>query len=181
MSTVQDIAEEFLLNTRKSLKNREKLLRKSLRDIESISHAEIEKVVQDVFQNDQFLKAQLELSSEYKRRKFVQQNMTYVGPKEVVLNPEEVGKGMKKEVLHYVPIDETIKNLLEDPSFNKMLAMKPVNRAAGNKLVDVKDGSVYRHSDFFQQNPEAFSIIMYSDAVELKGRHQIVKPAYLGT
>ena len=112
MSTVQDIADEYLANTKKSLENREKLLRKSLSDIQSLSQADIEKVVSDVIQNDQFLKAQLELSSEYKRRKFIQANMIYVGPQEVVLNQEDVAKGFKKHCLHYVPIGESIRNIL---------------------------------------------------------------------
>ena len=167
-TTVQEISEEYMSNTRKSLENREKLLRKSLSSIPSIDQADIEKVVKDVIQNDKFLKAQISLNSEYKRTKFIQENMSYVGPCEIVLNKEAVQQGRRKEVLHYVPITDSVKNLLEDPSLNKMFAMKPFQRTSDNRIKDLKDGSVFKQSEFLQGNPEAYSIILYSDAVEIK-------------
>ena len=46
--------------------------------------------------------------------------------------------------------------------------MKPVQRSSNNRIKDLKDGSVFKQSEFFQENPEAYSIILYSDAVEIK-------------
>ena len=105
-TTVTDIADEYLSNTRKSLKQREFLLRNSLKSIPNISQLDIEKIVLDVLGNDNFLNAQIALKSEYKRTKFVQENMQYVGPDEIVLNEEEIKQGKKKDVLHFVKISE---------------------------------------------------------------------------
>ena len=167
-TTVTDIAEEYLANTKKSLKQREILLRNSLKSIPNISQNDVEKIVLDVLGNDNFLKAQIALNSEYKRTKFVQENMNYVGPDEIVLNEEEIKQGKKKDVLHFIKISESVKTLLEDPSLNKMMALSSASRSSEAKIRDLKDGSSYKENLFFVNNPDAYSILLYSDAVELK-------------
>ena len=171
-ATVTEIAEEYLSNTQKSLKNREVLLRKSLQSIAQISENDIEKVVKEVLVNDKFLLAQSNLNSEYKRTKFVQEKMQYVSPVEIILNEDEVRLGKKKDVLHYIPLTHSIKVLLEDPSLNKMLALNTGGSKNNGKICDVKDGTAYRENIFFKENPDAYSILLYSDAVELKGSRQ---------
>ena len=37
-----------------------------------------------------------------------------------------------------------------------------------NKLHDLKDGSLYNTDSYFQENPEAYAMILYSDGVEIK-------------
>ena len=171
-ATVTEIAEEYLSNTRKSLKSREVLLRKSLQSLPQISESDIEKVVREVLVNDKFLTAQTNLNSEFKRTKFVQEKMQYVSPVEIVLNEDEVRRGEKKDIYHYVPLTHSIKVLLEDPSLNKMLALNAGKSKYDGKIYDVKDGTAYRENVFFKENPDAFSILLYSDAVELKGSRQ---------
>ena len=122
MSTVQEIAQEFLMNTRKSIENRKSLLRKSLSKFKEISQSEVEGIVSGI-EDDSFLNAQLKLDTVYKRTKYIKENMTYVRPEEIVLNKTEVDQGKKKECLHYVPMDKSLQALLEDPSFNQMMAM----------------------------------------------------------
>ena len=169
-STVQDIALEYLSNTKKALDRREILLRKSLSNVGGMSQEDIDKVVKDVNENDPFMNAQLSLNSEYKRKKYIQENMCYVPPQEIVLNKDEVKQGCKKEVMHYVPLTETFKTLLEDSSMIRMLKMKPVERnlSEERKLYDVKDGSVYCTNEFFKSNPDAYTAMLYSDGVEIK-------------
>ena len=167
VSTVKLIAEEYLLNSRKSLERREKLLRQSLGRIGGISEADIEKVVQDVTVNDPFISAQLKLNSEYKLKKYIQENMCYIQPQEIVLNKKEVKNGKKKEVLHYIPIDETFKALLEDHSMIKMMKMRSA-LTGEEKLYDVKDGSLYHNNEYFKANPDSYTAMLYSDGVEIK-------------
>lgn len=168
VSTVTQIADEYLSNTRKSLEHRQKLLRKSLGSVQGICQADIEKVVKEVFENDMFLNAQMCLNTEYKRNKYIRENMRYVAPEEIVLNEEEVKLGKKKEVIHYVSMSESLKALIEDPTTIKMMAMKTSRQAFDHKISDLKDGSVYSKNGYFRENPDAFSAIVYSDAVELK-------------
>ena len=165
-STIQDICEEYILNTKKSLKMREKALVKSLKDRTDLSNTDIDKIVSDVMENDEVLNAQIKLNTEYKRLKFVQESPSYVGPIEILLNKSEVQAGMKKDVLHYVPIVDSFKTLVQDTSFNKMVSMK--KRRNDTKVRDMKDGTVFHNSEYFQSNPEAFAALLYSDAVELK-------------
>ena len=94
--------------------------------------------------------------------------MRYVAPEEIVLNEEEVKLGKKKEVIHYVSMSESLKALIEDPTTIKMMAMKTSRQAFDHKISDLKDGSVYSKNGYFRENPDAFSAIVYSDAVELK-------------
>merc|ERR1712096_528117 len=119
---------------------------------------------------------------EYKRNKFIQEKMSYVAPKEILLNKIEVEEGKKKEVLHYVPITESFRTLLEDSSMIKMLAMKRAKSASIEKVCDLKDGSVYSNNEYFKSNPDAFPGLIYSDGVEIKnplgaakGRYKIVQ------
>ena len=88
----------------------------------------------------------------------------------MTLNKEEVRLGSKKDVYHYIPIISSIKTLLQDESFNKMIASN-YHPPQEDKIVDLKDGSLYKKSNFFRGSPDAFSILLYSDAVELKGLH----------
>ena len=183
-STIQEISEEYLLNTKKSLERREKALRKSLNNIKDLSQTDIEKIVTDVIENDAFLNAQQKLNTEYKRSKFIQESRSYVSPKEILLNKAEVQRGEKKDVLHYVPITESFKTLVQDPSFNEMVAMRKAD-ITNEKIRDIKDGSVYKNSEYFNENPEALTAILYSDGVEMKnplgaarGTYKIVQVFY---
>ena len=49
-------------------------------------------------------------------------------------------------------------------------------------MKDVKDGELYKTNPFFQQNPEAFTMMLYSDAIELvnplgagRGKHKVIQ------
>ena len=164
-TTVTDIATEYLQNAKKSMENRKKILRKSLNRTE-MNPGEIERIVDDV-ENDAFLRAQMKLDSEYKRTKYVRENMKYIAPVEVLLNKEDVKRGEKKEVFHYVSVVETFRNILEDPSFIKMKSMEIIENQE-DKFQDLKDGSNFVENKFFKSNPGAYAAILYSDALELK-------------
>ena len=66
MNTVQEIAEEYLSNTKQSLEELDKRLRSSLSKISTLTAADVDKVVTEVVWQDRFLLAQEELNTEYK-------------------------------------------------------------------------------------------------------------------
>ena len=183
VSTVREIAAEFFGQSLRSGQDREALLRRSLSQIPNMNPKLLEEILKENTK-DPFLKAQEELSSEDKRNKFMEENFQYVKPREIILNKEETKYGVKKEVVHYIPIIEAFKVLVEDKSFIHALE----NAAEEDKLEekelikDVKDGLIYKRNNYFRENPEAFAILMYSDGVELtnplasgKGKHKIVQ------
>lgn len=93
----------------------------------------------------------------------------YVEPTEVRLGPD------KKCSFQYVSIIDTICTIVQDRGFTRE---KP---SQDGMLRGVRDGTAYAENTFFEKNPDAFTIEMYSDAVELsnplgasKGKHKIV-------
>ena len=183
VSTVREIAAEFFSQSLRSVQDREAVLRRSLSKIPNLHPSILEEILIENTK-DPFLKAQEELSSEYKRNKYMEENFHYVKPREIVLNKEETKSGAKKEVVHYVPIIEAFKVLIEDKSFIRAIEnAAEEDKLEDNDLIeDVKDGLIYKQNNYFQENPEAFAIMMYSDGVELtnplasgKGKHKIVQ------
>ena len=185
-STVQDIAEEYFQNSKKSQEIREKKLRESLSGVPNLTENEANKIIRDVIEDDFFLKAQEKLNTQYKRTKFVQDEMQYVAPVEILLNKSEVDKGQKKDVIHYVPLEAAVKNLLEDKSSLQMFERernKPPKESG--KIADIQDGSLLKSNKFFQENPKALGFLFYSDGVELKnplgaarGTYKVVQVFY---
>ena len=165
-TTVQDIADEYYENTKKAKITKEKALRQSLGKISSISQDSIDDIVKEVLDEDCFLKAQEQLQTQYKRTKYVRENMQYVAPIEILLNKSEVKRGEKKDVIHYIPLIDTIKNLLEDRSVIKMLENYKSDKKS--VIADIMDGSCYKSNPFFQDNENTMGLILYSDGVELK-------------
>ena len=188
VKTVTTIAEEYLQNSLKSSSVREQKLRKSLESLPNITELQVDTIVKESIHDDDYLKAQQDLSSAFKRNKFVQDNFHYVPPQEYVLNPEEVKRGARKDVIHYVDVKDSFKTLLEDKSLVEVLKCeknKARVRDSSEVLRDFCDGSAYRDNPFFRNNPGAFAAHFYSDAVELsnplgwaKGRHKVVQVFY---
>ena len=166
-STIKIIAEEYIKSYSKSNKSKEKVLRKSLGQIPGISEADIKKVLDDVHSDDQFLEAQSKLDTDYKMKQFLKEKFIHVSPIEIVLNPKAVkNKTESKAVIHYVPIIDAFKNLIQDPSFIDVMECN-VQNSDTETLKDVKDGHLYRNNPFFKNNPSAYTMMIYSDAIEL--------------
>ena len=167
-TTVQDIADEYFLNTTKAQRVREKKLRNSLQETRSISQEEVDKIVELVIEDDFFLKAQKHLNTDYKRSKYIKENMQYVGPIEILLNKTEVEKGEKKDVIHYIPLQEALKNLMQDGSVIKMFGTEKVGASKEGVIADITDGSLYKSNPFFRDNEDSMGLVLYSDGVEIK-------------
>ena len=164
-TTIKIISDEYLKNYKKSNVVKAERLKKSIEEVAGLTETETMKVIDDFQSNDPFLEAQMKLDTDYKRTKFIRDHFTYVSPQEIVLNPKAVKeRNAKKSVMHYVPIVETFKNLIQDPSFCKVVENNIVSKST---LSDVKDGDLYKNNHYFQQNPEAYVMMLYSDAIEL--------------
>jgi hypothetical protein len=82
--------------------------------------------------------------------------------------------------MHYVSVIESFKNLIQDSSF---LAMEERNIVPElETLGDVKDGELYKQNPFFMANPSAYTMMLYSDAIELvnplgagRGKHKVIQ------
>lgn len=167
-STVQAIAEEYLAIAIKSQNMWVCKLRSNLERLGKLNQDDIKTIVDDLRESDQFLQAQQNLNTQYKRNKYVKENMKFVDPIEITLNESEVRKGAKKEVFHYVPVVDSLRVLLEDKSFNKLMANKQINSAVKDDRVnDITDGSLVKNNVFFQTYTDAYGLHFYSDAVEI--------------
>lgn len=124
--------------------------------------------------NNPFLRLQQEFSSAYKIDKFVKSHSKYISPVTIKLPPSPEG------LVHnfqYVPVTELVKGICSEPGFQPAV-QTPVESCV---LHDVKDGAAWRNNPYFQSNPDALSIILHSDEVELcnplgpsKGKHKIL-------
>jgi hypothetical protein len=92
------------------------------------------------------------------------------------IEPTEIRLGSENKcTFQYISIIDTISNIIQDPSFSQE------NPSEDGMLRGVKDGSVYAENNFFQENKDALTIEIYSDAVELanplgasRGKHKIL-------
>ena len=182
-STIKIMGDEYLKNYEESNQFKVKVLRESLEKIPKITPQEIQRVIDDVQSNDPFYLAQQKLNTEFKRKEFLKDNFVHVSPVEIVLNPKDVReKNSKKAVVHYIPIIETIKNVVQDPTFLSVVEGREVVQDQSSSLKDVKDGDLYRHNSYFKDNPEAMTLMLYSDAIEVvnpigagRGKHKVIQ------
>ena len=180
-SIVQIIGEQYLKNYLQANHSKTASLRKSLEKNENNSEPEILRVINDFQSQDLFLSAQNKLDTEYKRTKVLKQNFNYVAPLEIILNEKEVKENKAtKSVMHYIPIIESIRNLVEDPTFNYVLEKNVTEN--GSTLGDVKDGELFKKNAYFRKHPEALTLMLYSDAIEVvnplgagRGKHKVIQ------
>ena len=168
VSTVNIIAKEYYQLSLKAVLRRDQVLKSALVAHSQLDQTTVDAIISDVAANDPFVSAQEDLLTEHRRQLFLSNHFKIVKPVEIVLNANEVRLGGKKDCFHYVPILESIKVLIEDESFNEAIAAQ-MNEIYDKRttLRDVKDGGAYKENAYFQENPDAYSILLYSDAVEL--------------
>ena len=175
-STIQIVVNEFITNVKTSMKRVEQVLKNSLNSLVPVEKSE--KVIADVCGEDPCLAALSLLDTEYKRIKNIQTNAWYVAPKEIVLNREQIRYGESKDSYHYVPIVESFKTLINDVSFKKMRTHESIEDICHGKYNDVKSGKHYKSNKYFNEHPDAYTLMLYSDAVEIKNPLGSAKGTY---
>ena len=146
---------------------REQKLRAALSCLPNLSEQQIEEVVGKTIHEDEYLQAQAELSTEFKRIKFISEHFKYIPPVGIILNKEEVKNGGKPDYVHYIPVIESFKSLMEDESLFSVLNQEREKTQDGNIINDLRDGIAFQDSALFKSNPGAFAAHFYSDAVEV--------------
>ena len=180
-STIQIIIQEFLCLLKKSQEMKIKKLSKLLND-ENVAQNIISKV-QNLCENDEIISAHHKLDSSWKRERFMLNNFDVVLPEEIILNKKGISEGEKKESFQYVPLEKSMKVLLQDPTYLKV--MEDVRNRDVSKpgvLEDIKDGNNYQNTKYFQDNPQAKCGLIYSDAIEVvnplgagRGKYKLVQ------
>jgi hypothetical protein len=124
-------------------------------------------------ENNPLVALQEEFTSSYKRERFVANSPGYIPPREIKLPPDSSGA---VRTFQYVPITELVKAIVSDPGF---LPATPSQR--DDVIHDVKDGSAWHSNPYFQENKNAFSLLLYSDELEIcnplgpaKGKQKIL-------
>ena len=181
--TMQAIALEYLAQSLKSLEQRKVKLTETLMKLPNIHKDQVDEIVREVFEDDKMINSQKELDTNYKRNKYIMENFKYVAPHEIILNQSDVNRGLPKDVIHYIPVCEAFKALVEDPTMINILQTD--KEKSGRKvdvIDDVKDGNLYKNIEFFKQNPSAYAAIFYSDVLEIvnplgsaRGKHKVIQ------
>lgn len=124
--------------------------------------------------NNPFVSLQEEFNSFYKINKHTQDSIHYIAPKEIKLPPDSMGH---ISTFQYVPVADTLEAITSDPDF-ELLTQAPTPEGI---LYDIKDGSAWKDNQYFQQNPDALTGVLYSDALELdnplgaaKGKYKVL-------
>jgi hypothetical protein len=116
--------------------------------------------LEEKMRDNPFVKLQDHFSSYYKINKETENSPHYISPVQYKLPRNPAGKECP---FQYVPIIQTIAALVNDPDFDK-LTQTPT---PSGHLYDMKDGSAWKSNQYFLDNPDALTGLLYSDAVEL--------------
>ena len=181
LKTVRIVATEYILMTKKALAVRDASLGAALSKCSNLSDECIADITAEVSKNDHCLQVMEMLVSEHRRMQFLGEHFKLVMPMEITLNPDQVKLGKAKDCIHYIPITCGLKTLLEDKTYCQVIDRER-NDLKKAPLEDVKDGLAFKQNNFFIENPDAVSLLLYSDAVEVvnpigpgKSKHKIVQ------
>ena len=172
-STVKTIVTEISSMQHES----QNIVRKSLTKklvAEGIRAEKVKVIVEEVMNEDPFLKCNTKLGSNYKRKKFYKEKFDFVQPQSILINKE------KETFFSYVLIIETLNYIFQDKSIQLEILQHPGPRDE-RVLHNFMDGTVYKSNKFFQDNPNALKIILYQDSFEIvnplgaaKKKHKIL-------
>ena len=146
------------------------LLRQGLDEIQ------VQNIIESAGEDDPFKAAKEQLESEKKRLTFIKEAFKNTPPETIRLNPAHESK---VESYEYVSLKGSIKNLLEDESYQAQKKTDPYRSEEG-LVKDVRDGQYFKHNKYFQDNPDAVPILLFQDELELcnplgsgKSKHKV--------
>lgn len=113
----------------------------------------------------------------YSRTKCFREMFNFVEPKQLFLGRDE---NREKRFAYYVPILETLKNMLTSGFWKGLMSENPPENSP-DILSDCCDGKVFKSNTFFQDFPACLKLILYQDAFEVvnplgsaKRRHKLL-------
>ena len=181
-TTIDLIVSEYLSILKRSINMLKKAVEEVL--VQENIRSSIRNKVMVMVERDEGIKALQQLNTSHKRESYILNNFPIVPPQEIILNSEEVKKGAKKESYQYIPLVKSMSLFLEDQTVIEILE-ESRNRQVESKqdiYEDVKDGWLYKSLPYFQQNPDAFVGLIYSDGIEVvnplgagKGRFKLLE------
>ena len=165
VTTINKIVEELCVTHELE----SQFLQSSLRTMLQRSEMQMEKVdeiIKCVLDNDIFREAHNSengmLRSDHMRRKYYQDNFSFVAPVQILLGSSTYGS---TTVCHYVPIKDILCALLKNDCVMQMINNPlPHN---DNVLSDVVDGSLFQTNPFFVANSNCLQLILFQDAFEV--------------
>lgn len=103
-----------------------------------------------------YLKLGEKFSSYYHVDKHIQSSPSfrYIEPQEIPLENSD-------RKFTYISVVDTLSMIVTDPTFKRDVLPDD------GFLRDLKDGAAYKENSFFSANPEAYTLILYSDGLEL--------------
>ena len=122
------------------------------------------KVLGEVDDLDPFKAARKLLEKDRDRQNFILKEFPNVQPLDIRLNTEDMRE--KALTLQYVPIKESLKNLLEDETYLAQKIADPYYHEE-NVIKDCKDGTYFKQNQFFVNNPGAVPIVLFQDELEV--------------
>lgn len=171
-STVNSIVTEVFESYRKGVEFTKSKIRRKLLE-SGIREDEVKVIMSAAEIMDPIELARKELETESSRKNFICSSFPYVKPVTIRLGPG------KSDIMHYVPIKDSLKNLLEDQSFIDQRNEDPYYFEP-NIIKDIRDGSCFKENEFFRVNPDALPLIAFADELEVcnplgsgKTRHKI--------
>ena len=138
--------------------------------LDIIDSNEDKKQVNEVFESvkDPFVGIETDaLQSSY-----IKQNFNYVEPKQVILGKKLLRKKSnrviyeKDEKFVYIPILESLKQILTNSRISKMVLRKP-KCCDKDVFYDVQDGSIYQDDKYFEEHENTLCIVLYHDELEV--------------
>ena len=177
-STVQKIIQEMQAMHSISQNYLKDHIRSTLKEF-SVGEEVIDQISRNFVLNDIFDAVHGDkglLSTEFRRKQYFKKNFRYVAPVTMYLGFYKNGT---KRHFEYVPIIETIQQLLKDPAVKKQFK-NPVVSSDGI-LRDFMDGSVAKSNVLFIEFHNAIKLILYQDSFEVvnplgsaKRKHKIL-------
>lgn len=168
-TSIVKICEEMLALSQKVHSSSLQRLKNQLEILDIPAHQR--QMLQESLSKNPFQDLQHDFRNYYYLNKYLRESPSFK-----FLEPTEIKLGNDKNcTFQYIPIVDTISTIIQDPGFS------PESPSEDGLLRGVKDGTAYAENKYFQENKDALTIEIYSDAVELanplgasRGRHKIV-------
>lgn len=160
--TVNSIVKEIFVSYERGMSYTKSKVLEKVREM-SLDEDAVNKILDEMEEEDIFEKARKELSTEYKRKQYLMSSFPHVQPVTVRLSDETENK---KETYQYVPIKESLKIFLEDDTYIAQKLADTYNHEE-HTFKDTRDGLYFRENSFFKKNPEAVPLIVFQDELEV--------------